>query len=111
VTGGIEAALIGLARLTAAVGQLELAARLMSAAEALRERAGLSISLRCREYMDEVAAAARATLGKDALRAAVASGGSAPLAELSAEVLGWVESVALVTHAQTGPERGVPSAA
>jgi hypothetical protein len=37
----------------------------------------------------------------------VARGGSAPLAELTAEMLGWVESVALVTHAQTAPQSTV----
>jgi predicted ATPase len=89
---GIQAALMGLARVAAAAGQLELAARLMGAAEALREQAHLNISRRCSEYLDEVKTAARSTLGEDALRNALASGGSAPLAELTVQVLGWVEA-------------------
>ena len=71
---GIVASLGGLARLAIAVGQPEVAARLIGAAEALRERAGVSLTLEQRRELDRAAAVARAALGEEAFRAAVAGG-------------------------------------
>lgn len=88
----IEAGLDGLARLAAALGQLDTAARLIGAAEALRARMGLSASLELRAELDQVAATARATLGEDTFRAAIADGETTPLAQVAAEALAWVES-------------------
>jgi len=92
----------GLARLAAAAGQPEVAARLIGAAEALRERAGVSIPPEPQREMAQAAAVARSILGEEAFRAAVAGGETAPIAQLTAEALAWVESLQLPTS--QGPD-------
>ena len=72
-----------------------MAARLISAAEALRERAGVAITLELRSELDEAAAAARSALGNDAFCAAASGGGTIPLAHITGEALAWVKSLAL----------------
>jgi predicted ATPase/DNA-binding CsgD family transcriptional regulator len=90
---GIVLALSGLARLAAAVGQLEVAARLIGAAETLRVRSGLSITPEMHGELEQAAANARSTLGEDAFRASVAAGETIPLGELTVAALAWVDSV------------------
>ena len=75
---GIAASLGGLARLAVAVGQPDVAARLIGGAEALSERAGVSPTPEQRRELERAAAVARAALGEEAFRAAVAGGEGRP---------------------------------
>jgi predicted ATPase/DNA-binding CsgD family transcriptional regulator len=102
---GVVASLGGLARLAVAVGQPDVAARLIGGAEALRERASVSITLELRRELEQAAAVARSTLGEQTFRAAVAGGESMPLARLTADALVWVESLP-----SPGPDGRAPMA-
>jgi hypothetical protein len=84
---GIVVSLGGLARLAAAVGQPEVAARLIGADEALCEQADVSVTLEYRRELEQAAVGARSTLGEETFGAAVAIGTTTPLARLAAEVL------------------------
>jgi DNA-binding NarL/FixJ family response regulator len=102
---GIVASLVGLARLAVAVGQPEVAARLIGAAEALRERAGVSLTLELQRELERAAAMARSALGEETFRAAVAGGETTPLDRLTAEAQAWVQALP-----STGADGSVPAA-
>jgi DNA-binding CsgD family transcriptional regulator/tetratricopeptide (TPR) repeat protein len=109
----IMASLGGLARLAVAVGQPEVAARLMGATEAVRERAGVSITPEFQRDLEQAAAVARSALGEETFRIAVASGETTPLDRLTAEALDWVHSLPLpVSDSGTpAPHHTAPPAA
>lgn len=75
---GIAACLEGLAAAAGAVGQLEQAARLFGAAEALRESLGASLPPAERADHDRQSAAVRAALGQPEFAAAWAQGREQP---------------------------------
>jgi predicted ATPase/DNA-binding CsgD family transcriptional regulator len=77
----------GVAGVAAACGRPELAARLLGAAEALRERLGRPVDAEDRPAYQEAVAAARAALGEAAFAAARAAGRVLPFEEAVAEAL------------------------
>jgi predicted ATPase/DNA-binding CsgD family transcriptional regulator len=89
----VVVSLVGLARFAVAVGQPEVAARLIGGAEAQRPRARVSISLEDRRELEQAAAVARSTLGEELSRVARARGESTPLSRLVAETMAWVHSL------------------
>jgi predicted ATPase/DNA-binding NarL/FixJ family response regulator len=102
---GIVASLGGVARLAAAVGRPDVTARLIGAAEALRERAGVSLSLEVVRAAEGAAAAARSARGEAAYGAAAAEGAATPLEQVTAEALEWVDSLP-----PAGPDDRAPAA-
>ena len=100
----IAASLGGLARLASVVAQPDIAARLIGAAAALRERAGVGITLEHQRELDRAAARARATLGEEVYRGTVSGGGTQSVETLAAEALAWVDSL------QSDAERRTQSA-
>jgi hypothetical protein len=76
-----------LAGVATATGRAELAARLLGAAEALREELGLPLSPADSPAVEATAAAARAALGDEAFEAARAEGRALPLEQAIAEAL------------------------
>jgi predicted ATPase/DNA-binding CsgD family transcriptional regulator len=91
----IVVSLGGLGRLAAAAGRSETAARLIGAAEGLRERADVRTTLEYRRDLEQAADVTRRALGQQAFRLAAAGGATTPLAELAAEALAWVETLPL----------------
>ena len=90
---GIVLNLGGLARLAAATRQPEVAARLIGATEALRERADVSVTPEFRHELEQAATASQSALGEETFLAEVMGGKTAPLARMTAEALDWVESL------------------
>jgi tetratricopeptide (TPR) repeat protein len=76
-----------LAGIATATGREERAARLLGAAEALREELGLPLSPADSPAVEATAAAARAALGDEAFEAARAAGRALPLERAVAEAL------------------------
>jgi predicted ATPase/DNA-binding CsgD family transcriptional regulator len=97
----IVAGLVGLARLALAVSRPEIAARLLGGAAALRERAGTDFSEHFEHELERATDAARASLGEEAFRAALADGETTPLERLTTEALEWVEALPAQTDRET----------
>jgi DNA-binding CsgD family transcriptional regulator/tetratricopeptide (TPR) repeat protein len=83
----------GLARLAVAVGQPDVAARLIGAAEALREQADVNLSLEFQRELARASDLARLALGEATFGTLGAEGANTPLDRLAAEALAWVESL------------------
>jgi predicted ATPase/class 3 adenylate cyclase/DNA-binding CsgD family transcriptional regulator len=81
---GIASVLEGFAKLTAAQQQAELAARLLGAAEVLREAIGAHLPLDERDDYDQAVAATRKALGEEAFARAWAKGRAMPLEQVLA---------------------------
>jgi len=79
--------LAALARLAAADGNWNRAARLFGAAEGLRETVGLALSANRRVALERAQGAIRTALGDAAFAAAVTAGRALPLDEAVAEAL------------------------
>jgi tetratricopeptide (TPR) repeat protein len=85
---GIAACLAALAETLAGTGQAEQAARLLGAAEALREVVGQAVPPVYRRTSERVASAARAALGERSFAAAWAAGRTLAAEDAIAEALG-----------------------
>jgi hypothetical protein len=84
---GVAQDLVGLSAVAVARGEPARAARLLGAAEGLREAAGVALDAAERVTHDRTAAAARAALGEDAFAAAQTSGEELTLEGAVAEAL------------------------
>ncbi len=84
---GIASVLEGFATLTLVQQQARLAARLLGAAEVLREAIGAPLPLEERSDYEQTLAAARAALGEEAFATAWAEGGATPLEQSITNVL------------------------
>jgi predicted ATPase/DNA-binding CsgD family transcriptional regulator len=78
---GVADALLRLAQILVALGDVELAARFFGCAEAQRERTGTMVFEPARLGYEQAVAAARAALGDDPFQAAWDAGRSLPLAD------------------------------
>ena len=78
---GVADALLRLAQILVALGDVELAARFFGRAEAQRERTGTMVFEPARLGYEQAVAAARAALGDDPFQAAWDAGRSLPLAD------------------------------
>ena len=78
---GVADALLRLAQILVALGDVELAARFFGCAEAQRERTGVMVYEPARLGYEQAVAAARAALGDDPFQAAWDAGRSLPLAD------------------------------
>jgi tetratricopeptide (TPR) repeat protein len=94
----------GLAGVAAACGQLQRAARLGGAAEALREVLGVPLAREWRVSHERAVQAMQAALGTEAFAAAWAGGRALPLEE--AVALGEVVAEAVRTAGISGPGSG-----
>jgi non-specific serine/threonine protein kinase len=103
---GISFCLIGLGKLAGDSGRLDQATRLLSAAEALRESCGLTISPVDRVPYDKHVAGARAGLGEEQFVAEWAAGRELALAQVLADA----EGVG-VDFPDTSPQNRQPSPA
>ncbi len=99
----IVLSLAGLARLAVAVGQPEVAAWLIGGADALRQRAGVTIPLEDRRELEHAVDDVRSTLGEQTYRVATARGEATPIARLTAETLAWAQSVPVHEPASGAP--------
>lgn len=85
---GIAASLAGLARVAATAGAPERAARLLAAADAVREAGGVTVAPDERVDDERLLATARAVLGPVAFATAWAAGRALPIEQVVAEALG-----------------------
>jgi predicted ATPase/DNA-binding CsgD family transcriptional regulator len=83
----------GLARLAVAVGQPEVAARLIGTINAVSQQTHLNLSLEFQSELERAANVARARLGEATFRAMETSGAVAPLAQVTAEAVAWVDAL------------------
>jgi DNA-binding CsgD family transcriptional regulator len=100
---GVYYCLLGLGQLAARGGRSREAARLLGAAEALREARGLALQADHRDPHDRCVAAARFALGEDAFATAWAAGRALPLDRAVAEA-----SAVAATPAPSRPAPAYP---
>ena len=85
---GMAASLAGLARVAATTGAPERAARLLAAADALREAGGVTVAPDERVDDERLLATVRAVLGQAAFATAWAAGRALPIEQVVADALG-----------------------
>ena len=100
-----DRSLVGLAGLAADRGEVEVAARLLGAVEAIQERTGAT-DLKWPEVRDHAARVARAALGAEGYAAAVAAGRRLSASELEVEALTLADAIADAPPVPVAPPAG-----
>jgi non-specific serine/threonine protein kinase len=103
---GVADALLRLAQILVALGDVELAVRFFGCAEAQREQAGVMVYEPVRIGYEQAVATAFAKLGAEWSRAGWDAGRSLPLSEAVAEALAIVPDTSRAGTASSAAERG-----
>ncbi len=100
-----DRSLVGLAGLAADRGDVQAAARLLGAVEAIQERTGAT-DLKWPEVRDHAARVARAALGAEGYAAAVAAGRRLSASDLEVEALTLADAIAVAPPVPVAPPAG-----